>query len=737
MLDKTARRWYGAKSFVVAMGYKNTAKAVAKNVNPDNVKAYSEFSTESCGTKVHAETKFLNAAGLLDLIRFSQKASRDLMISFLRETLFEFYGEKIIPVESVIIQRKKFVFDGTAHLEIFSVDDKKGTIWFNANPFAELLEYHNVRDAIDSIIERNNRKYFKDVLGSNIPQEYVGTKGNSHRPVGHLSPTTEKTLDTTPSTSLKLRSNTVFINRAGIFQLIRGSKMPKAKEFTAWIDNDVLPTLCEHGEYNVQRDAPSEAARQMEAIRQVTAADTSDSIVPTTITTTTTTTTTTVSGNNFQDMVTMLQKQADEWAVLLYDQKFAQIRMELDAKGREVAIYCEQLEAQTRRIALYDEKLAAKDHQVAMYNERLAAATLENERLKNEKELLVARYERQITEIKAYGINLENQLRFAVPNLGVERLISRDNIKENDELRALINDVKDRVAPDVSSMPSKESVLAAYRSRDRRKIQIVRGQRSYVDQIDEVCSSGGGSSVDDKPPGRGVKRSLSATRRSQWLEAEKILDLRCAKPVDLWLIVRKHNALFMYGLEALNTQLTRIRPLLRDELLQKYRDSLEIMCRKNRFSDVEKIEEFNRLGIKDENDLIDRCYTDEAEFPEKIRKIIYEAKGMMDREMRERGDGTRPDNVGKLYKLEDVFNILTVNNNSNSTNNFNFFAPVSLSSMENPMSWMSLPADFFSRFQPSNVSSSSPSSSTFSSTSHSSPKVFKKETIINNASLIN
>ncbi|GIY83029.1 hypothetical protein CDAR_202971 [Caerostris darwini] len=46
--------------------------------------------------------------------------------------------------------------------------------------------------------------------------------------------------------------------------------MPRAIEFKHWVNNDLLPTLCETGEYSMVTDAPVAQAAQINAIHQVT-----------------------------------------------------------------------------------------------------------------------------------------------------------------------------------------------------------------------------------------------------------------------------------------------------------------------------------------------------------------------------------------------------------------------------------------------------------------------------------
>ncbi|GIY76067.1 hypothetical protein CDAR_301341 [Caerostris darwini] len=46
--------------------------------------------------------------------------------------------------------------------------------------------------------------------------------------------------------------------------------MPRAIEFKHWVNNDLLPTLCETGEYSMVTDAPLAQAAQINAVHQVT-----------------------------------------------------------------------------------------------------------------------------------------------------------------------------------------------------------------------------------------------------------------------------------------------------------------------------------------------------------------------------------------------------------------------------------------------------------------------------------
>ncbi|AKR17363.1 BRO-C [Urbanus proteus nucleopolyhedrovirus] len=46
--------------------------------------------------------------------------------------------------------------------------------------------------------------------------------------------------------------------------------MPGAKHFKAWNNNDLLPTLCHEGEYNMSKDTPLDIAQGMNAVHAAT-----------------------------------------------------------------------------------------------------------------------------------------------------------------------------------------------------------------------------------------------------------------------------------------------------------------------------------------------------------------------------------------------------------------------------------------------------------------------------------
>ena len=59
----------------------------------------------------------------------------------------------------------------------------------------------------------------------------------------------DKTTTLIQGTGSNYKSKAVIINESGVYALVFGSKLPKAKEFKRWVTNDVLPTIRKHGLY--------------------------------------------------------------------------------------------------------------------------------------------------------------------------------------------------------------------------------------------------------------------------------------------------------------------------------------------------------------------------------------------------------------------------------------------------------------------------------------------------------
>lgn len=103
-----------------------------------------------------------------------------------------------------------------------------GEPWFVGKDVAEALSFKNTRDALSRLVDA------EDKMPSGIPTPpFYDALGREQHPV--------------------------FINESGIYSLIFGSKLPKAKEFKHWVTSEVLPSIRRTGSYSmdIPKDYPS------------------------------------------------------------------------------------------------------------------------------------------------------------------------------------------------------------------------------------------------------------------------------------------------------------------------------------------------------------------------------------------------------------------------------------------------------------------------------------------------
>lgn len=145
--------------------------------------------------------------------------------------------------------KQKFLYCNE-ELNVITQVDEFGEPWMVANPFATVLQYYKPNDAVRKHVSEWNVKSYEDFRSRRI-----GSDDSSHW------------VDEITSS---LHPKTKFINRAGLFELIQSSRMPKAQEFKNWVNSDLLPKLCDNGEYNMAKDAPVDVALGMNAVHAVT-----------------------------------------------------------------------------------------------------------------------------------------------------------------------------------------------------------------------------------------------------------------------------------------------------------------------------------------------------------------------------------------------------------------------------------------------------------------------------------
>nr|UVZ35029.1 BRO-B [Melanchra picta nucleopolyhedrovirus] len=152
---------------------------------------------------------------------------------------------------------------GTQDLEVVSLRDEEGQLWMLANSFARILEYSKANKAVATHVSFQNQRFWEELKSYHFGTTSI-TSSSQHENI--RSPRFEEI----GMTSLSVQAKSKFINRAGLFELIQASKMPKAQEFRNWINSDLLVKLCDTGEYHMQTDAPADIAEGMNAVHSVT-----------------------------------------------------------------------------------------------------------------------------------------------------------------------------------------------------------------------------------------------------------------------------------------------------------------------------------------------------------------------------------------------------------------------------------------------------------------------------------
>lgn len=99
-------------------------------------------------------------------------------------------------------------------------------------------------------VEINNEPYF---VGKDVA-DILGYS-NSRKAIADHIDEEDKTDGVTIRDSIGREQTPVFINESGLYSLILGSKLPKAKNFKRWVTSEVLPSIRKTGGYIVPNKA--------------------------------------------------------------------------------------------------------------------------------------------------------------------------------------------------------------------------------------------------------------------------------------------------------------------------------------------------------------------------------------------------------------------------------------------------------------------------------------------------
>src|SRR5437879_5284128 len=102
--------------------------------------------------------------------------------------------------------------------DIVIVIDNFLNIWFYGTQISKILEYKDTNAAIRTRVSIINKTTYENI------KEYSKYKYN-------------------------VQDHAIFINEAGLYQLILKSKMKRAEKFQEWITSEVIPALRKQGIY--------------------------------------------------------------------------------------------------------------------------------------------------------------------------------------------------------------------------------------------------------------------------------------------------------------------------------------------------------------------------------------------------------------------------------------------------------------------------------------------------------
>jgi prophage antirepressor-like protein len=99
-------------------------------------------------------------------------------------------------------------------IKINIIIDYTDKIWFECKELLNTLEYKDTKDAMKIHIDKDDKIQLKNINHSN---------------------------------DIKQHPNTIYINESDLYKLMFRSKMKKAKLFSKWVTNDVLPSIRKYG----------------------------------------------------------------------------------------------------------------------------------------------------------------------------------------------------------------------------------------------------------------------------------------------------------------------------------------------------------------------------------------------------------------------------------------------------------------------------------------------------------
>ncbi len=121
-------------------------------------------------------------------------------------------------MESELMVENRLEYNGKKITVLF---DKHGNPLWKAKDVAEVVGFKNTDEAVRYHVFEEDKAQIKDF---DDPREIRG-----------------------------LHPNTIFINESGLYALVFGSRLPRARAFKHWVTSEVLPAIRKHGEYKLKQ----------------------------------------------------------------------------------------------------------------------------------------------------------------------------------------------------------------------------------------------------------------------------------------------------------------------------------------------------------------------------------------------------------------------------------------------------------------------------------------------------
>lgn len=443
-------------------------------------------------------------------------------------------------------------------IEVFTVN-YNGEDWFLANTFAEALGYNNPYKGVRDHVSPKNVTEYKE-----FRSDRCGRTDESSPLPRNVQP------------------NTKFINRAGVLQLITSSDMPAAKAFQTWNHNELLPKLCQDGDYNMTRDAPTNIQIGMRAVHAAT--------------------------NKGARAPWFREPCGDN--VAQFDRQFAAAQSENYELKLEL----------TKTVAKYDARIA----ELQLTNERQVSAMRDQHqrqvsemRDEHQRQICEMRdeHQRQISKLKEHEFRIKMAVRDVMyasndttGQMLANAMLADENIRINEEMYARLQSVRHRVVPALDERPDKAEMLVGYvrgggRDGTPLEFKMMRCQRFRLDLCDKLQKRY--DTVGRPPPAS-----------YEWLRTyRKFFEVECANAVTLWNKVRADNPHFFYGVPYTNASCTDMVVLTETQLREAYRRDA---------SNVSSMtcDEFEALELHDENEAVRRCLVRPGEAIESFHRMV-------------------------------------------------------------------------------------------------------------------